>query len=106
VCAAAPVETMTLKDGRKVNVYATTADATTAVADAFVSAYHEARAAATPAATPARPCVQRGACGAASPARAPRCVSRRARSYRPLTRRHGRAGCAQEGVDHHRHSVR
>ena len=43
VCAAKPVETMTLKDGRKVSVYGSTADATTAVADAFVAAYNEAR---------------------------------------------------------------
>ena len=43
VCAAQPVETMTLKDGRKVSVFASTADATTAVADAFVAAYNEAR---------------------------------------------------------------
>ena len=43
VCAATPVETMTLKDGRKVSVYGSTADATTAVADAFVAAYNEAR---------------------------------------------------------------
>ena len=41
--AAAAVESMTLKDGRQVRVYATTADATTAVADAFVAAYKEAR---------------------------------------------------------------
>ena len=43
VCAAKPVETLTLKDGRKVSVFASTADATTAVADAFVAAYNEAR---------------------------------------------------------------
>lgn len=59
VCAAKPVESMTLKDGRKVNVYASTADATAAVADAFVAAYNEARSSAARVSTQQL----RGACG-------------------------------------------
>ena len=43
VAAAAPVTVTTLPDGRKIEVYPTTADAASAVAASFVSAYKQAR---------------------------------------------------------------
>lgn len=44
VAAAAPVTVTTLPDGRKIEVYPTTADAASAVAASFVSAYKAVRA--------------------------------------------------------------
>jgi hypothetical protein len=90
VCAAKPVESMTLKDGRKVNVYASTADATTAVADAFVAAYNEARCSCSG-------CAKQGLRISATAL-----LFRRTRDADPPARR---AGCAQEGQHHHRHPV-
>jgi len=91
VCAAKPVESMTLKDGRKVNVYASTADATTAVADAFVAAYNEARCSCSG-------CAKQGLRISSATA----LLIRRTRDADPPARR---AGCAQEGQHHHRHPV-
>lgn len=96
--APAPVSAFTLKDGRKVEEYATTADASAAVAAAFLKAYNEARPAAGAGG-------RTGAGGRAPPGDGqsqrpppPSCVLRSPASYC--------AGCPEEGPHLYSHPER